>query len=136
MDLTADVSALAAFVLHRERYRVGLASNGSGPGLRPGRTGPPGSPAGPGAVNRSRNEGPISLWHRPGYLPGFAWSAVAGLAEGAALAAFSRGGQAGQGLGTSAVLGLYPVIPLSAGGLLFQERLRRRPVRVGLVIVF
>ena len=132
MDRPADAPALAALVLHHERHPAGLASNGSG--HRPGQTGPPGSPAGPAAANRSRKESPISLWHRPGSLPGFAWAAVAGLAEGAALAAFSRGGQAGQVMVTSAVSSLYPVIPLAAGLLLLQERLRWRQV-VGVFVI-
>jgi transporter family protein len=138
---SADVPALAtpgrgpaALVLHHDRRPAPLAGNGSGPGLRPGHTDPPNSPAASAPVNLGRNEGPISLWHRPGYLPGFVWSAVAGLAEGAALAAFSRGGQAGQVMVTSAVSSLYPVIPLAAGLLLFQERLRWRQV-VGVFVI-
>ena len=135
LDRTADAPGLAALVLHHERYPAGPASNGSAPGLRPRQTASPGRPAGPTAGNRSLGEGPIGLWHRPGYLPGFAWALVAGLAEGAALVAFSRGGQAGQVMVTSAVSSLYPVIPLAAGLLLFQERLRWRQVLGVFVIV-
>jgi drug/metabolite transporter (DMT)-like permease len=135
MDRPADAPALAALVLHHERHAAGLATNGSGPGLRPGQAGSQRIPAGPAAVNRSRKEGPISLWHRPGHLPGFAWAAVAGLAEGAALVAFSRGGEAGQVMVTSAVSSLYPVIPLAAGLLLFRERLQWRQVLGVFVIV-
>ena len=132
--LAAPGRGPAALVLHHERHPVPLGGNGSGLGLRPGRTAQPDSPAGPAAVNPGRHEGPASRWHRPGYLPGFAWSAVAGLAEGAALVAFSRGGEAGQVMVTSAVSSLYPVIPLAAGLLLFQERLRRRQV-VGVFVI-
>jgi hypothetical protein len=45
-----------------------------------------------------------------------------------ALAAFSRGGQAGQVAVTAAVSSLYPIIPLAAGGVVFHERLRWRQV--------
>jgi drug/metabolite transporter (DMT)-like permease len=139
-DRNADVLVLAApgrgpaaLVLHHERRPGG---NGSSRALPPrGTPAPPHGPEWPAAVNRGRNGGPVSRWHRPGYLPGFAWAAVAGLAEGAALAAFSRGGEAGQVMVTSAVSSLYPVIPLAAGLLLFQERLRWQQVAGVFVIV-
>jgi drug/metabolite transporter (DMT)-like permease len=73
---------------------------------------------------------------RPGYLPGLAWAAAAGLTEAVALAAFSRGGQAGQVAVTSAVSSLYPIIPLAAGLVVFHERLRWRQVfGVGCIVV-
>ena len=65
---------------------------------------------------------------RPGYRPGLGWAAAAGLTEAVALAAFSRGGQAGQVAVTAAVSSLYPVIPLAAGRVVFHERLRWRQV--------
>jgi len=65
---------------------------------------------------------------RPGYLPGLGWAAAAGLTEAVALAAFSRGGQAGQVAVTAAVSSLYPIIPLAAGRVMFHERLRWRQV--------
>jgi drug/metabolite transporter (DMT)-like permease len=65
---------------------------------------------------------------RPGYRSGLGWAAAAGLTEAVALAAFSRGGQAGQVAVTAAVAGLYPVIPLAAGRVIFHERLRWRQV--------
>ena len=55
---------------------------------------------------------------------GIAWAAAAGLTEAAALAAFSRGGEAGQVMVTAAVASLYPVIPLAAGVMFFGERPR------------
>ena len=64
----------------------------------------------------------------PGYLPGYAWAAAAGVTEAAALAAFSRGGQAGLVAITAAVSSLYPLIPLAAGLWLFGERLRTRQI--------
>ncbi len=64
----------------------------------------------------------------PGYLPGLGWAAAAGLTEAVALAAFSRGGQAGQVAVTAAVASLYPIIPLTAGRVIFHERLRGRQV--------
>jgi transporter family protein len=135
--LAAPGRGPAVLVLHHERHPARyLAGNGSGPALRPrGTPARPPSPAWPAAANRGRNEGPVSRWRRPGYLPGFAWAAVAGLAEGAALAAFSRGGEAGQVMVTSAVSSVYPVIPLAAGLLLFQERLHWQQVAGVFVIV-
>jgi drug/metabolite transporter (DMT)-like permease len=65
---------------------------------------------------------------RPGYPPGLGWAAAAGLTEAVALAAFSRGGQAGQVAVTAAVSSLYPIIPLAAGRVMFHERLRWRQV--------
>jgi drug/metabolite transporter (DMT)-like permease len=65
---------------------------------------------------------------RPGYRPGLGWAAAAGLTEAVALAAFSRGGQAGQVAVTAAVSSLYPIIPLAAGLVAFHERLRWRQV--------
>ena len=65
---------------------------------------------------------------RPGYRPGLGWAAAAGLTEAVALAAFSRGGQAGQVAVTAAVSSLYPIIPLAAGRVVFRERLRWRQV--------
>ena len=78
---------------------------------------------------------------RPGYRPGLGWAAAAGLTEAVALAAFSRGGQAGQVAVTAAVSSLYPIIPLAAGRVMFRERLRWRQVLgvaciiVGLVMI-
>jgi drug/metabolite transporter (DMT)-like permease len=65
---------------------------------------------------------------RPGYRPGLGWATAAGLTEAVALAAFSRGGQAGQVAVTAAVSSLYPIIPLAAGGVVFHERLSWRQV--------
>jgi drug/metabolite transporter (DMT)-like permease len=65
---------------------------------------------------------------RAGHRPGLGWAAAAGLTEAVALAAFSRGGQAGQVAVTAAVASLYPVIPLAAGRVIFHERLRWRQV--------
>jgi multidrug transporter EmrE-like cation transporter len=65
---------------------------------------------------------------RLGYRPGLGWAAAAGLTEAVALAAFSRGGQAGQVAVTAAVSSLYPIIPLAAGWVVFRERLRWRQV--------
>jgi drug/metabolite transporter (DMT)-like permease len=65
---------------------------------------------------------------RPGHRPGLGWAAAAGLAEAVALAAFCRGGQAGQVAVTAAVSSLYPVIPLAAGLVIFHEQLRWRQV--------
>jgi drug/metabolite transporter (DMT)-like permease len=64
----------------------------------------------------------------PGYRPGLGWAAAAGLTEAVALAAFSRGSQAGQVAVTAAVSSLYPIIPLAAGLVIFHERLRWRQV--------
>ena len=78
---------------------------------------------------------------RPGYLTGLGCAAAAGLTEAVALAALSRGGQAGQVAVTSAVSSLYPIIPLAAGLVVFHERLRLRQVLgvawivVGLVMI-
>jgi transporter family protein len=63
-----------------------------------------------------------------GGLTGAAWALAAGLAEAAALIAFARGGQAGQIAITAAVSSTYPVIPLTAGLILFRERLT--PIQV------
>jgi len=65
---------------------------------------------------------------QPGYRPGLGWATAAGLTEAVALAAFSRGGQAGQVAVTAAVSSLYPIIPLAAGRVVFHERLRWRQV--------
>ncbi len=100
---------------------AGPAANG-----RAAAAGSPGLPQPP--ANGSREHGADSAQRRAGYLPGLGWAAGAGLTEAVALAAFSRGGQAGQVAVTAAVSSLYPVIPLAAGLVLFGERLRWRQV--------
>jgi drug/metabolite transporter (DMT)-like permease len=88
------------------------------------------------SANRDGEPDTASRRRRPGYIPGLAWAAAAGLAEAVALAAFSRGGQAGQVAVTSAVSSLYPIIPLAAGLVVFHERLRWRQVLgVGCIVV-
>ncbi len=62
------------------------------------------------------------------------WMAVAGLADAAALAAYSRGTQIGQVAITAAISSIYPVIPLAFGVLLLGERLSRRQL-AGIVII-
>ena len=127
--------APAGLMLHHDRRPVRVSGNGSGTAgpaaRRAGGAARPASPAVPAAVNG----GPVRRWRCPGDLQGFAWSAVAGLAEGAALAAYSRGGQAGQVMVTSAVSSVYPVIPLAASLLLFRERLSWQQVLGVAVIV-
>ena len=74
------------------------------------------------------SNGDGSAYRRRRLVPGYAWAAAAGVTEAAALAAFSRGGQAGQVAITAAVSSLYPLIPLAAGLWLFGERLRTRQI--------
>jgi transporter family protein len=69
------------------------------------------------------------------------WMAIAGLADAAALAAYSRGTQIGQVAITAAISSIYPVIPLAFGVLLLGEKLSRRQLAgimliiVGLVLL-
>ncbi|MHB1431232.1 MAG: EamA family transporter [Streptosporangiaceae bacterium] len=62
------------------------------------------------------------------------WMAIAGLADAAALAAYSRGTQVGQVAITAAISSIYPVIPLAFGVLLLGEKLSRRQL-VGIAII-
>ncbi len=62
------------------------------------------------------------------------WMAIAGLADAAALAAYSRGTQVGQVAITAAISSIYPVIPLAFGVLLLGEKLSRRQL-AGIVII-
>jgi drug/metabolite transporter (DMT)-like permease len=116
--LVAYGSSVAALVLVLPFRRAG---NG-----RPGGAAPP--PDFRQSANCDGEPDKASGRHRPGYLPGLGWAAAAGLAEAVALAAFSRGGEAGQVAVTAAVSSLYPIIPLAAGLMVFHERLRWRQV--------
>ena len=111
-------SSVAALVLVLPFRRAG---NG-----RPGGAAPP--PDSRQSANCDGEPDTASGRQRPGYLPGLGWAAAAGLAEAVALAAFSRGGQAGQVAVTAAVSSLYPIMPLAAGLAVFHERLRGRQV--------
>jgi drug/metabolite transporter (DMT)-like permease len=115
--LVAYGSSVAALVMVLPFRRAAGRAGGvtPPPGLRPSATGD-------GEPDTASGRG----W--PGYRPGLGWAAAAGLTEAVALAAFSRGGQAGQVAVTAAVSSLYPIIPLAAGGVVFHERLRWRQV--------
>jgi drug/metabolite transporter (DMT)-like permease len=115
--LVAYASSVAALVVVLPFRRAGGRAGGVAP--------PPDSrrsATGDGEPDTASGRG------RPGYRPGLGWAAAAGLTEAVALAAFSRGGQAGQVAVTAAVSSLYPIIPLAAGGVVFHERLRWRQV--------
>lgn len=70
-----------------------------------------------------------------GRTSGVTWAAAAGLAEAAALLAFSRGGQLGHVAVTAAVSSAYPAIPLAAGFWIFGERLTGRQIAGAALIV-
>ena len=116
--LVAYGSSVAALVLVLPCRRAG---NGRAGGAAP----PPDLRQ---SVTCDGEPGPASARGRPGYLPGLGWAVAAGLTEAVALAAFSRGGQAGQVAVTAAVSSLYPIIPLAAGRVMFHESLRWRQV--------
>ncbi len=70
-----------------------------------------------------------------GSASGVAWAAAAGVTDAVGLLAFSRGGQVGQVAITAAVSSINPVIPVTAGMVLFSERLgRRQLLGVGCIV--
>jgi drug/metabolite transporter (DMT)-like permease len=111
--LVAYGSSVAALVVVLPFRRAGGRAGGAAP---------------PPDLRQSATRDGESGLGRPGYRPGLGWAAAAGLTEAVALAAFSRGGQAGQVAVTAAVSSLYPIIPLAAGWVVFRERLRWRQV--------
>jgi len=111
--LVSHMSSLAALILVLPFRRAGGRAGGAAP---------------PPDLRQSATRDGESGLGRPGYRPGLGWAAAAGLTEAVALAAFSRGGQAGQVAVTAAVSSLYPIIPLAAGRVVFRERLRWRQV--------
>ena len=111
--LVAYGSSVAALVVVLPFRRAGGRAGGAAP---------------PPDLRQSATRDGESGLGRPGYRPGLGWAAAAGLTEAVALAAFSRGGQAGQVAVTAAVSSLYPIIPLAAGRVVFRERLRWRQV--------
>jgi len=111
--LVAYGSSVAALVVVLPFRRAGGRAGGAAP---------------PPDLRQSATRDGESGLGRPGYRPGLGWAAAAGLTEAVALAALSRGGQAGQVAVTAAVSSLYPIIPLAAGRVVFRERLRWRQV--------